>query len=188
MLTVRFDSKVTLQDDVILLRPLTPDDWEPLFLVASDPLIWALHPAHDRWQMTVFRGYFNEALAQDSAFVIIDKASGDIIGSSRYGFERAGPGEAEIGWTFLARAYWGGETNRRMKRLMLAHALQHFDRVIFLVGQDNLRSRRAMEKIGGRLTERLFRSELKGAVVTHVIYAIDRQGFENGPLNGAIAS
>lgn len=183
-----FAAKSILDDGIITLRPMALSDWEPLFLVASDPLIWALHPAHDRWQMTVFRGYFDEALAQDSAFVIIDKASGDIIGSSRYGVERAGPGEAEIGWTFLARAYWGGETNRRMKRLMLAHALQHFDRVIFLVGQDNLRSRRAMEKIGGRLTERTFTAGVSEALVTHVIYAIDRQGFENGPLNGAIGS
>lgn len=157
-------------------------DWEALFAVAADREIWALHPAHDRWQAEVFRGYFEEAMAQGSGFVIIDKNGGDVIGSSRYGFDRSAPNEVEIGWTFLARAYWGGETNRRIERLMVAHALRHFDQVIFLVGKHNHRSRRAMEKIGGILTDRTYTADVTGARVTHVIYAIDRENFASGPL------
>lgn len=177
-----FQTDISLQDDAILLRPLARGDWQAMFAAASDPLIWALHPAHDRWQESVFRGYFEEALAQGSALAVVDKASGAIIGSSRYGFDRSAPGEVEIGWTFLTRAYWGTEINRRMKRLMLAHALQHFDQAIFLVGEYNHRSRRAMEKIGGRLTDRFHTAEVAGARVRHVIYAIDRQNFAAGPL------
>jgi N-acetyltransferase len=187
-MTTNFNAKVVLEDDAISLRPMEPSDWEATFAAASDPLIWALHPAQDRWQESVFRSYFNEAIAGDAALVVIDKASGKIIGSSRYGFDRAVGNEVEIGWTFLSRDHWGGDTNRRMKRLMLRHALAHYDRAIFLVGENNLRSRRAMEKIGGQLTERLFRSELNGATVTHLIYAIDREGFEGGPLNRAVNS
>jgi N-acetyltransferase len=177
-----FDTKLILEDDTILLRPMEPADWDATFAAACDPLIWSLHPAHDRWKEHVFRNYFDEAIADDAAFVVIDKSDGRVIGSSRYSFERAVGNEVEIGWTFLSRDHWGGDTNRRMKRLMLGHALAHYDRAIFLVGETNLRSRRAMEKIGGKLTDRLLVSEMTGAEVTHVIYAIDRENFANGPL------
>jgi RimJ/RimL family protein N-acetyltransferase len=163
------------------LRPLRPDDWEALYAVASDPLIWALHPAHDRWQEPVFRGFFSQALESGGALVAIDPAHGGIIGSSRYDLTRAAPGEMEIGWTFLARRYWGGTMNAVMKRAMIGHALRFVRRVIFVVGENNLRSRRAMEKIGGVLTERII--EVPGSPQgRHVVYAIDREGFRAGPL------
>ena len=94
---------------------------------------------------------------------------------------RAAPGEMEIGWTFLARSYWGGAMNRELKRMMLAHAFRFVPRVIFVVGERNLRSRRAMEKIGARLTERII--DVPGSPQgRHVVYAIDREGFADGPL------
>lgn len=156
-------------------------DWDALYAVASDPLIWALHPAHDRWQQPVFRKYFDDGLAGGGALVVIDRRDGVVIGSSRYGLERAGPGEMEIGWTFLARHCWGGAVNAEMKRAMIGHGLRFVERVIFTVGEHNLRSRRAMEKIGGRLTERIIDSQL-GLQGRHVVYAIDREGFAAGPL------
>ena len=171
-----------MDDGVITLRPLALSDRDALFTAASDAEIWAQHPAHDRWQRPVFDGFFDEAMVHGTAFVVIDKASGAMIGSSRYGLERAGPGEVEIGWTFLTREFWGGDTNRRMKRLMLEYALKHFDRVIFLIGETNIRSRRAMEKIGGILTERTYSVDTPGGSINHVIYAIDRQNFTGGPL------
>ena len=67
---------------------------------------------------------------------------------------------------------------------MIGHALDHCDRVIFLIGENNLRSRRALEKIGGTLTDRHFDAEMTGGPVRHVIYAIDRAGFATGPLAG----
>ena len=166
----------------ISLRPLTPDDWPALFAAASDPLIWAVHPAHDRWQEPVFRAYFEEALASGGALVALDPGTGAVIGASRYDFDRADPGEIEIGWTFLARSHWGGATNAAMKALMVGHALKHVDRVIFLIGETNVRSRRAMEKIGGVLTDRHHDAVVHGAPVEHVIYAIDRAGYAAGPL------
>ncbi len=72
-----------------------------------------------------------------------------MIGSSRYYGYSAERSEVEIGWTFLARSHWGGRYNREMKRLMLDHAFRFVDRVAFLVGPQNLRSQRAVEKIGG---------------------------------------
>jgi RimJ/RimL family protein N-acetyltransferase len=179
---MEFDRQPTLSDGVLALRPLAPSDWAALFAAAADPAIWALHPAHDRWQEPAFRRFFDEALAGGGALVVEEVATGAIIGSSRYDFGRAGPQEVEIGWTFLARAHWGGAANARLKRLMLSHALRFVPTVIFLVGESNWRSRRAMEKIGARLTDRIDTAEMAGQPVRHVVYAIDRGGFETGPL------
>jgi RimJ/RimL family protein N-acetyltransferase len=174
----------TLEGEHLLLRPLRADDWDALFSVASDRLIWEVHPAHDRWKEDVFREYFANALKYQGALVVIDKASGAVIGSSRMQWhDPANGGSVEIGWTFLARSHWGGDYNREMKRLMLAHALQFVERVDFQVGINNLRSRGAMEKIGGRLSERSNVVEMAGGAVTHVIYEITRESFANGPLS-----
>lgn len=174
----------TLANAFVALRPLHPDDWAGLYAAASDPLIWAIHPAHDRWQEPVFRQFFDDALASGGALVANDPETGAIIGSSRFDTGRAGPGEVEIGWTFLARSHWGGVTNAAMKALMIGHALKHFDRVIFMIGEANIRSRRALEKIGGTLTDREHTTDLAGVPVRHVIYTIDRAGFAKGPLAG----
>ncbi len=178
------DRQPVLEGERLLLRPLVPDDWGALFAVASDREIWAIHPQHDRWQEPVFRAYFTDALAQGGALVVIDKASGDVVGSSRMqGYNEADGGSVEIGWTFLARSHWGGAYNREMKRLMLAHALQFVERVDFRVGEDNLRSRGAMEKIGGRLSERSDVVDTASGPVRHVVYEITRKSFANGPLS-----
>jgi RimJ/RimL family protein N-acetyltransferase len=177
------DLQPHLAGSVVTLDPLTGEDWPALYAAASDPLIWAAHPAHDRWREPVFRSYFEQALASGGALTVRDTASGAVIGSSRYDLGRAGPGEVEIGWTFLARSAWGGPVNAAMKRLMIGHALRRFDRVIFLVGEHNGRSRRAMEKIGGVLTDRTQDTIIGDTLVRHVVYAIDRPGFAAGPLS-----
>lgn len=174
----------TLLHPLIKLRPLHPNDWEALYAVASDPLIWAVHPAHDRWQEPVFRRFFTDALASGGALVAIDPATHEVMGSSRFDPRRAEPGEIEIGWTFIARRYWGGPTNAALKSLMVGHALTQYDRVIFIVGEGNVRSRRAMEKIGGQLTHREHYVEMAGRMARHVIYSIDRVDFARGPLMG----
>src|SRR6266850_4282174 len=116
-----FELQPHLVGDLIEVRPLRPEDWECLFAVASDPLIWEQHPAQDRYKEEVFREFFREALESGGAFVVIDRKTQNIIGSSRYfGFEPE-KREIEICWTFLARSHWGGKHNRELKRLMLDH-------------------------------------------------------------------
>jgi len=177
------DRQPVLEGERLLLRPLRPDDWDALFAVASDPAVWALHPAHDRWQQPVFRAFFDDALANRGALAVIEKASGAMVGSSRFqGHDEADGGSVEIGWTFLARRLWGTGANREMKRLMLAHALQSVERVQFRVGETNVVSRGAMKNIGGQLTDRTEVKEMAGESVVHVIYEIDRTGFARGPL------
>ncbi|MFN9376718.1 MAG: GNAT family N-acetyltransferase [Novosphingobium sp.] len=171
-----------LEGERLLLRPLTPDDWDGLFAVASDPEIWAIHPQHDRWQEPVFRRFFADALGRGGALVVIDKATDAVVGSSQYK-EEAG-GVVEIGWTFLATSHWGGRYNREMKRLMLENAFRFVGRVEFRVGECNLRSQRAMEKIGGHLTDRFAMVDLPGGgTMPHVIFEITRDSFASGPLS-----
>ncbi len=177
------DRQPVLEGDRLLLRPLSPADWDALFSVASDRLIWEVHPAHDRWQEPVFWTFFGDALDNGGALAVIDKGSGAIIGSSRYqGFDPADGGSVEIGWTFLARRFWGGSYNRELKRLMLVHALGFVERVLFRVGEDNLRSRGAMTKIGGKLTEDEEIRQMAGLWTNHVVFEITRKSFAAGPL------
>jgi N-acetyltransferase len=178
------DRQPVLEGEDILLRPLTPDDWDALFAVASDPLIWEQHPAHDRWQEPVFRAFFDDALANQGALVAVDSASDAVIGSSRYqGLAEADGGSVEIGWTFLARHCWGGRYNHEMKRLMLAHALASIAECRFLVGESNTRSRTALEKIGAKLTDRAEERVMAGGeVIPHLTYVITRDEFAQGPL------
>jgi len=144
-----FDRQPSLVGELLALHPLRADDFDALFRVAADPLIWEQHPEPTRYEEAVFRKFFDEALASGGALVAIDRADGRIIGSSRYHGYDAERGVVEIGWSFLARAYWGGRYNGEMKRLMLEHAFQSVRRVIFVIGPENRRSQRAVEKIGG---------------------------------------
>jgi RimJ/RimL family protein N-acetyltransferase len=143
-----FELQPTLRGKLVGLRPLTSADWEELFAVASDPLIWEQHPASDRYREEVFREYFNGALASGGAFAVLDANGSRIIGSTRYLGHDPEKSEIEIGFTFLARRYWGGAYNREMKELLLRHAFRFVRHVVFLVGPTNWRSQRAMEKIG----------------------------------------
>jgi N-acetyltransferase len=168
-----FDPQPTLHGDGIVLRPLREADREPLRQAAADPLIWEQHP-DDRHRPERFAVYFDGALAAGSALVIAEPG-GRLIGSSRYGPDRVRPGSGavEIGWTFLTRDHWGGRTNAEVKRLMIGHAFTAHDEVVFLVGTENLRSRRAVEKLGARLDDE--HVDLDG--LPHVAYRLTRDAW-----------
>ena len=144
-----FDLQPVLEGGSLSLRPLRPEDFHALYAVASDPLIWEQHPVKDRYTEEVFKGFFQEAMESGGALIATDAKDGQVIGSSRFHGYDGEKSEIEIGWTFLARSHWGGVYNGEMKRLMLRHAFGFVKSVIFLVGSQNVRSQRAMEKIGG---------------------------------------
>jgi RimJ/RimL family protein N-acetyltransferase len=146
---VPFDLQPVLTGKLLELRPLREEDFAVLYAVASDPLIWEQHPQPDRYTEPTFREFFRGALESGGAFLAIDRKDGSVIGSSRFHGYDEEKGEIEIGWTFLARSHWGGTYNREMKSLMLDHAFRFVNRVIFRVGRNNLRSQKAMQKIGG---------------------------------------
>lgn len=163
-----------------------------MYAVARDPLIWEQHPARDRWKEHVFRKYFEEALnevgprdargdaidgaaaGRGGAFAVIERSSGRIIGCTRYHNYNPLQSEIEVGWTFLARTHWGGRFNRDMKRLLLDHAFTFVDRVIFLVGPGNIRSREAMERLGAVNQGIVHTRDSAGRTIDHVKYVIAR--------------
>ena len=148
---VTFDRQPTLTGKLVALRPLRPEDYDPLFAVACDPLIWAQHPVKDRHARAGFSAFFAEALASGGALLVSDSDTGKAIGSSRFHGYDAARSEVEIGWTFLARSCWGGRYNGELKALMLRHAFRFVSSVVFLINPENVRSQRAVEKIGGVL-------------------------------------
>ncbi len=173
-----FDRQPVLEGRNVRIRPMRPDDLEALYAVAGDPAVWAQHPASDRHLRPVFERMFEESIASQGAMVVEDKASGAVIGSSRYHLADPSLPRVEIGWSYLARSHWGGETNREVKTLLLTHAFRFVEVVSFRVGEANLRSRRAMEKIGGVLTSAREAVVLpSGVSVTHVVYEIRRGDF-----------
>ena len=147
---MEFDLQPVLRGSLIELRPLRPEDFPALFEAASDPLIWEQHPEPDRYRRDVFQKFFDSGIESKGAFAIIDLKSNTVIGSSRYYDYSPDSREVTIGYTFLKRAFWGGTTNRELKSLMLDHAFRFVDRVLFEVGQNNLRSQKALHKIGAR--------------------------------------
>jgi N-acetyltransferase len=144
-----FDLQPIMEGELVRLRPLYEEDFPSLYAVASDPLIWEQHPASDRYKEDVFRAFFREGLESGGALLATDSKTGRVIGSSRFQGYDKDKSEIEIGWTFLARSHWGGAYNREMKRLMLDHAFRFVNKVVFLIGPKNLRSQKAIEKIGG---------------------------------------
>ncbi|MBH1944979.1 GNAT family N-acetyltransferase [Erythrobacter sp. YJ-T3-07] len=182
------DRQPVLQGERFALRPLRADDWDALYTIASDPAVWEQHPMTDRWREEVFRDFFEDALAKGGALAIIDIRDGSIIGSSRFQALTSAEDDpeeqssVEIGWTFLAPRYWGKGANREVKRLMLGHALESVERVDFRVGEANWRSRTALENIGARQTRRTELSRYQGKRVLHLVYAISRDDFAQGPL------
>jgi RimJ/RimL family protein N-acetyltransferase len=169
-----FDLQPNLKGELIELRPLTPEDLDDLFAVASDPLIWEQHPESDRYKEDVFKIFLREAMESGGALVIMDTKSQRIIGSTRFHGYAPEKSEIEIGWTFLARNYWGGRYNRELKQLMLAHAFKFVENVVLLVGQTNVRSQKATEKIGGIKNGLMKRPGPSGRSSLNVRYVIKR--------------
>ena len=144
-----FDLQPILKGELLELRPLRAEDFHDLYAVAADPLIWEQHPSNDRYTVDVFKVFFRQALESGGALLALDSKDGRVIGSSRFHGHDKEKSEIEIGWTFLARSHWGGSYNKEMKQLMLRHAFRFVNSVIFVVGPQNVRSQRAVEKIGG---------------------------------------
>ena len=156
------DFQPTLMGPTITIRPISSDDWPELFAAGSDPEIWKVHPVPDRYTEPEFKKFFDGAVNSKMGFVFVDRASGRLIGSSRYYGYAPERSEIEIGWTFIVRSWWGGAANREVKRLMLDHAFTFVDTVVFWVGEENWRSQGAMTKIGGVKRKELFTRELSG--------------------------
>src|SRR5438552_5245863 len=180
-----FDLQPELENHLLVLRPLREKDFEDLYKVASDPLIWEQHPSKDRCRKDVFELFFREAMESGGAFAIIDKKTrlpdgqaNQIIGSTRFHFVKETQNAIEIGWTFLAREYWGGYYNQSMKHLMIEWAFNFVENILFYIHEENIRSQKAVEKIGaGRITS-LEDKVLEIRSNASVIYNINKKSWK----------
>ncbi|HWY12743.1 MAG TPA: GNAT family N-acetyltransferase [Bacteroidia bacterium] len=140
----------TLQNEFVKLVPLKEADFEILYKAASDPLIWEQHPNKKRWQREVFQNFFKGAIESKGAFIIYDAKTNEVIGSSRFYDWSEEKSNISIGYTFYVRSHWGGKYNPSAKHLMMEHAFKYVDSVIFHIGADNIRSQKAIERLGAK--------------------------------------
>jgi len=143
-----FDLQPALENELVKLNPLKAEDFETLYQVASDPLIWEQHPDKNRYQRKVFEKFFSGAIDSNGAFLVINNKTREVIGSSRYYDYDPVKNSIALGYTFLARTYWSTAYNKAMKTLMLDHAFRFVNTVIFHIGAKNIRSQGAIEKLG----------------------------------------
>jgi len=167
-----FDLQPTLKGTLIEVRPLRAEDFEGLFAAASDPLIWEQHPERDRYKREVFQTFFDGAIASKGALAVIKRGSGRIIGSSRYCNLNMAEREVEIGFTFLERQFWGGRYNSELKKLMMDHAFRFVDSVVFVVGDTNLRSQRALQNIGATIVGEKQLPSRDGSSIPCVVFRV----------------
>lgn len=137
-----------LKNEFIQLFPLQQDDFEALYTVASDPLVWEQHPNKLRYQREVFQNFFEGAIQSQGAFLIRDVQTNEVVGSSRFYDFDENDNSILIGYTFIGRKFWGKDYNKSLKKLMLDYAFQYVDKVYFHIGAQNYRSQKAIEKIG----------------------------------------
>jgi N-acetyltransferase len=169
-----FNFQPTLENELVLLRPLEPADRAALFALASDPLVWEQHPAKERSTPEGFEPYFAEAIACGKAFAIMNKEDHQLMGTSRYHPVPEYDDAIEIGWTFIARKYWGTKYNRSVKDLMIGHAFRFVSHVLFHVDAYNYRSQKAVGKIGGQLLSEINSIQISPRGPRELIYGIHR--------------
>lgn len=146
----RMNLQPTLENKNIKLIPLKETDFEELFTIASDPLIWKQHPNNERYKKEVFQNFFIGAIQSKGAFKIIDTVSLKTIGCTRYYDFNKTEKNILIGYTFYSREYWGTFYNPQAKKLMLDYAFQFVDTVLFHIGSNNIRSQKAIERLGAK--------------------------------------
>lgn len=175
-------SPIDLHAHHIFLRRLQGADYESLYAVAADPLIWAQHPNPDRWKRAVFSTYFEGALLSGRAYLIIHRQTGEVMGCTRYYDLDYSARSIKIGYTFLGRKWWGGGYNPTVKALMLDHAFDYVDQVFFEVGEHNIRSIKAMQRIGGVPFSSSLIAYYGEEPKTNLIFMIKPADFYRSPL------
>lgn len=177
---MKINLQPVLEDQLVILRPLQRGDFEDLFRISHNPLVWQQHPAKERSEIGGFSRFFQDALDSGSAFCILDKKNKNIIGTTRFNPSAEISNAIEIGWTFIAPEFWGGTINKSIKNLMLEHAFTGYEYVLFYIHSENFRSQKAVEKIGARPVKMLENKRLTERFTASMIYMIAKDDFKQG--------
>ena len=169
-----FNIQPTLANELIKITPLQNDDFERLYEVASDPLIWEQHPNKNRYQREVFENFFKGAMESKGAFLVTAITTGKVIGSSRYYDLDEEHNSIIVGYTFIGRDYWGSGYNKALKQLMFDYAFQFVDKIILHIGATNYRSQKAIEKFGAKKIDEIEVAYYGEPTKTNFVYQINK--------------
>ena len=174
---------VALEGKFVRLEPLSPSHVDPLTRIGVDPRIWEFSRTLLESRSDVER-YVAKALATRDAgtaipFATIERASGSVVGSTRFENIDVENRRTEIGWSWLNPRWWRTPINSEAKYLMLRHAFERWEciRVEFKTLTTNQRSRDAVLRLGAR-EEATLRRRLRhkdGTFVDAVYFAILRE-------------
>jgi len=147
---------ITLDGQLVQLITLNKDHFSELESLATDKRIWQYY-VYDGSDGNRLRAVLNAALADmlkgvQLPFVVFLKSEKRLIGSTRFMDIQPLHRKLEIGSTWLHPDYWGSEANLECKLLLLTYCFEKAEalRVQFKTDENNIRSRKAIEKIGGK--------------------------------------
>lgn len=163
-----------LKNELVSLQLLHQNDFDELYAIASDPLVWEQHPNKNRCERPVFETYFKGAIESQGAFLIKDVLTNKTIGTSRYYDVDEENKSTAIGYTFFARSHWGNGYNRAVKNLMLDYAFTYNERVIFHIASINYRSQKAVEKLGAIKIDEVEMAYVGEPIRHNFIYQIEK--------------
>lgn len=176
---MEFNIQPFLENETFMLQPLLEQDFKVLYNVAADPKIWEQHPNKDRWKEDVFQNFFTGAIQSKGAFLIIDKATGDVAGSTRvYDYDET-DNSILIGYTFYATRYWGKGINSSVKKMMLDYLFQFVSKVSFHIGASNIRSQIAIGRLGARKVTEQEVTYFGESPKLNFVYAIESEEWNN---------
>lgn len=157
-----FDTEILLENERARLTPLKADDIDELDKVAYEPSIWQLGMSNIKEQKDL-KEYIDIALKEKAVkisypFLIFDKQTNSVAGSTRYANISFQHKKLEIGWTWIHPKHQGTGLNKACKFLLLQYAFEQlqFNRVELKTDILNGQSQKAMRKIGAK-EEGIFR-------------------------------
>ncbi|MFD0964095.1 GNAT family N-acetyltransferase [Pseudofulvibacter geojedonensis] len=146
-----------LENDFVRLEPLTIKDVNRLILVAQEENLIQHSPSIINSKESLSK-YIEKAISDrvnktSIPFIIYHKGLNSYLGSTRFGLINNYNKVLHIGWTWISKSIQGTGINQQMKFLMLQYAFEvlEFEKVEFKIDERNIRSRKAVEKIGGTL-------------------------------------
>ncbi|MCZ8535326.1 GNAT family N-acetyltransferase [Psychrobacillus psychrodurans] len=177
---MKIDTNIILEGDTVTLFPLEMKYKEQVYEAIKNPDIWKYTwrevKTFDDIEQILLIAVQNKDDGKQLPFIIKDKLSGEIIGTTRIGDIDTANRNVEIGWTWLTPSAWRTKVNTECKYLMLQYCFEELKvlRVQFSISGQNIRSQKAVERIGAvkEGTFRKHRIKADGTIHDNIFYSI----------------
>lgn len=186
MKSEQLQSDIILENENVLLLPFENERNIELKEIIFDDEIWKYMGMYVR-NGTEFEHYIKNTLKQKAdgicyPFLIIDKATNKVAGSTRYGYLNLASQKCEIGWTWYGKEFQGTGLNKACKYELLNFGFENiqFKRIQFSADFENKKSQRAIEKLGA-VKEGIFRNnyvDSEGKSKDDVYYSVILEEWE----------